>query len=150
MGLQVNQAEHLLDDAFDTRSLELLHPEPEGYVLFDRHAPEKGLLLKDYAEISPLRRDTIDPLSSQYDLTRIRLIEPCDYAQQRRLSAAGWAEQHQQFAFSYVEADIAQDRLLAIAPGDTLDANGSPAEVRPVGNLIAFSPGLLDPIHRWY
>ncbi len=78
--------------------------------------------LRDIADAAAFRRAVQagagDRLAMQRDLAGIRPLEAGDQAEQRRLAAAGGAEDGDQLAGADVEVDIVQHLLVAEALGD--------------------------------
>ena len=68
----------------------------------------------------------------QDDFACVRLFESRDDAQNGCLAAAGSSEQHEGFAFSYVEADIFEHGRFLETLADPLDARGDPGPLRAV------------------
>jgi len=57
-----------------------------------------------------------------YQTTRVRLVQPGDQSQQRRLAAAGWTEQAHEVAIRNGQRNVAQRLDCTEAPPDLLDA----------------------------
>ena len=84
--------------------------QAEADVPRDRKMREQSPFLRHIADPALFRRDRGQDPAIQRDLPCIRLLEPGDQAQQRRLPAAGCAEQGKNRAAGNGEVDAAQDR----------------------------------------
>ena len=69
------------------------HPQPETDIRRDIEMREERRLLEDHHRAAPLGRDTDDRDAIEADIARVRLDQPRDHPQRRRLPAAGRAEQ---------------------------------------------------------
>ncbi|MCY1307851.1 hypothetical protein D9M70_578160 [compost metagenome] len=81
--------------------------------------------LEHHGDVAVLRRQLVDAFSGDADLARGDAFKPGDHAQKRRLAAAGWADEHHEFAVADLEIDIVQDRVDAVGFLDVGDIDGS-------------------------
>ena len=95
----------LLHLAADVLLRHLLHPEREGDVLEDGHVRVERVALEHHGDAALHRRQVVDPLAVDDDVARGRVLEPGDHAQQRRLAAAGRADEDDELALAHVERD---------------------------------------------
>ena len=73
-------------------------PESERHVVAHRHVRVQGVALEDHRKVAVGRRYVGDFDAVDQDVARGGRPEPGDYAQRRRLTAAGWADQYQELA----------------------------------------------------
>ncbi len=92
-----------------------LHAQPERNVLEHRHVAEQRIVLEHEADLPLARADRRDVEPLQHDLPRIRVLEARDHAQQRRLAAAGRAEQRDELTRGEIERDVVERGELAEA-----------------------------------
>ena len=59
---------------------------------------EQGVALEHHAEAAVARLEVVDHLSVDADLAGGRILEAGDHAQRRGLAAAGWPDEHDEFA----------------------------------------------------
>ena len=79
------------------------HPQPEGDVLEHRQVAKQGVMLEDEADLALADMGAGGVLAVQNDPASIRGLQPGDHPQQRRLAAAGGAEQRGQCTVGEVE-----------------------------------------------
>lgn len=123
MSLQISEVEQLFNRAASFLYSDAANFQPEGDVLFDRHALEEGLFLEDHAEPAGLRRQVVGAASVQEDVAGVRLFETGDDVQQSRLAAARRPQHNQHFVLRNPKADIRQDVSQAKPLRQARDAN---------------------------
>ncbi len=96
------------------------HGQAERNVLRHRHVPEQGIVLEHEPDLPPVHRHVRDVLPGDHHLPGIRQFQPGDDPQQRRLAAAGRAEQRHELPVRDRQVDPDQHRARAEALGDTL------------------------------
>ena len=74
------------------------HPQGERDVLEDAHVREQRVVLEDHPEVAPVSRRARDGAAVEEDLAGVRLQEPGDEVQRRRLAGAARAEQRDEAA----------------------------------------------------
>jgi hypothetical protein len=89
--------------------------QAEADVVGHRHVLEGGVVLEHEADLAALRRVVGDLLVADDHGAGVGLLEPRDHAQQRRLAAAGRAEQRGQRAVGHGDADVVEREELAVA-----------------------------------
>ena len=67
---------------------------------------EYGIVLEDHPGVAPVRRQSIDPLVTEQDAPTIELAKSGHHAQQRRLAAARWSKQREEFGIADRDGDI--------------------------------------------
>ncbi len=67
---------------------------------------EERVRLEDGVDGSPVGGKAGDVGAFDPDLALVRLLEPCDQAQRRRLAAAGGAEQREKLAVTDLEIEL--------------------------------------------
>ena len=96
--LQPGEVEHLGDARGDFLASHVLLAQSEGDVAFDREVRKQRVALEHHVHGPPMRRHRHDILSAEKDAPFARRLEAGEHAQQRRLAAAGRAEQREEFA----------------------------------------------------
>ena len=91
-------SQHVVDLLAALRPRNALHLEPVAHVLADRHVREEGVVLEDGVHVARVRRLPRDVFAAEGDAAGVRLLEPGDHAQRRRLAGAGRAEQREELA----------------------------------------------------
>ena len=81
----------------------------EGHVLAHRHVRVERVVLEHHGDVAVLRRHVVHHAAADRDLAAGDVLEPGDHAQQRRLAAAGRADQHDELAVRDVDAHAVQD-----------------------------------------
>ena len=82
--------------------------QPEGDVLTDGHVLERRVVLEDEADAALLRRLACDVHAVELHGSGLRLLEPGDDAQERRLATAAGAEQRRQGAGRHLDRGIVE------------------------------------------
>jgi hypothetical protein len=121
--LEVDEFEQLVDLGFRLGLSCLADPQPERHIVVDGHVLERRVVLKDEADLAPLRRQVRRIAVFDLDRSAVSGIEAGDHSQQSRLAAATWPEQCSERAGGNVDADIVErlelrKRLRHIADGD--------------------------------
>jgi len=81
------------------------------------------VVLEDHGDVALAGIDVGHHATAEADLAARDLLEAGGAAQQRRLSAAGWAHQDHEFAVRHLEVDLCQrERAVGEALGDVLEA----------------------------
>jgi hypothetical protein len=97
----------------------------EGDIVEGVHVRKERIALEHDADVAPPGRRAGERAPVDADVARIRLDQTGDAAQQRRLPAAGGAEQGHKFARRDRKIDAAQRGGAAIALGDAADVDRS-------------------------
>ena len=92
----------------------LPHLEPVAEVLAHGHVRVERVALEHHRDVALARRGVGDVAAADRDRARRRLLEPGDQPQQRRLAAAGRADEDHELAVLDVQADVV-DRAHAAA-----------------------------------
>ena len=92
--------------------------QPEGDVAEHGEVLERGVVLEHEAHVAPLGRHPGGVHPVDLDRAGVRLLEPADDPQQRRLAAAARAEQRGQLARRHREVHIGQCSEVAEPLGD--------------------------------
>ena len=90
-----------------------LQLQREGHVVGDGHVRVERVVLEHHGDVALLRRQVVDHPLADADLARGDVLEPGDHAQQRRLAAAGRADEDDELAVLDVDRDAVQDRRRA-------------------------------------
>ena len=94
------------------------HFQREGDVVRHAQVREQCITLEHGMHRPAFRRRAHQILAIQQDLARIRQVEAGDHAQDGGLAAAGWAEQGEEFAALYAQADVMYRFQCTEAAGD--------------------------------
>ena len=124
--VEVEDARRLVHLAADVLLTHLLHPEREGDVLEDGHVRVERVALEHHGDAALHRRQVVHPLSVDDDVARGRVLEPGDHAQERRLAAAGRADEDDELALAHVERDALHHVEVAEALDDVARAQAHP------------------------
>jgi hypothetical protein len=106
IGAELDELEHLADALRQLGVRDLVLPEPEGDVLLDGHVREQRIRLEHHVDGPLVRRNRSHVDAVDVDPARGRTLEPGEHAQQRRLAAAGPAEQAEDLLLVDVERDV--------------------------------------------
>jgi hypothetical protein len=85
---------------------DLPQPEPEREVRGDRHVRVQRVVLEDHGEVAVLWRDVSDVPLAEYDASFRDCLEPRDQPEERRLAAAGRADEHEELTVGDLEGDV--------------------------------------------
>jgi hypothetical protein len=105
----VEHRHHLLLDLAPGQLARARHAQGIGRVLEHAHMRPDGVGLEHHADIAIVERDIRSGLRAEHflavehDAPRVRRLQARDCAQRRRLAAARWPEQGEQFALGDVE-----------------------------------------------
>ncbi len=111
--LEPEQARGLVDPFCDLLARRPAHFEAERDVLAHGHMRVERVVLEDHRDVATLRIDVSHVAIADQDGSVGHLLEPRDAAQQRRLSATGRADEHDEFAVFDQQIDSV-DRALPI------------------------------------
>ena len=103
----------LLDPPLPLLLRQLAQPQAEGEVLAHRHVRVQRVVLEDHRDVALLRRRLGDVVAADRDVAVGDVLEPGDHPQQRRLAAAGRADEHDELALVDLQVD-GVDRLDAV------------------------------------
>ena len=95
---EIDQLQHLRDAALRLFSVDLPYIQAEGDILFHIEMRKERILLKYRIDVSLIRRDIVDSLRSEEDISFIGLLKAPDQPQRRRLTAARRTEQRDEFS----------------------------------------------------
>src|SRR5262249_8789204 len=87
----------------------------------------------------PVRcRDLVDALAADLDLAGARLFESGDQAEQGRLAAAGWPDEHDEFAVFDFEVDAMDDAQSTEGFGDGPESEIGHGLLNRIGSIRSF------------
>ena len=95
----------------------------KGDVLAHGHVREDGVILENHADVALVRGDVVDDPAVKGDGAALDGVEARNHAQQRRLAAAGGAEQREELALPDVQIQVGDDDVLPIFLDDVLKMN---------------------------
>ena len=98
-----------LDPLLDLGLVGVGELQPEGHVFRHRHVGIERVGLEDHADIALLGRRLVETLAVQAHLAPADLFQAGDHAQQRRLAAAGGADEDHEFAILDAQVDVSRD-----------------------------------------
>ena len=104
--LQLEQARDVAHPAFNLLAADLPQLEREGEVLEDRLVRVERVVLEHHGDIALARRQPVDDLRGDADLTLAHMLEACDHPQRRRLAAAGWPDEHHELAVGDLQREV--------------------------------------------
>ena len=136
---QLDELEHLLDAGIDLGGAAMRHLEAEGDVVAHRHVGEQRIGLEHHADLALMRLQVGHVLAIDADRAARRGLEAGDHAQDRRLAAAGRAEQGQELASLDLEVGALHRGVGAEGLGETADRKEGHGGVRVL--LQRFEPG---------
>jgi hypothetical protein len=84
---------------------------------------KQGVVLEDQAQVAAEGRDFGHIPALEADLAEVGMNETRDHAQGGGLAATGGAEQGDEFAFLYLEADIVDGMSIAVDLADLVQLN---------------------------
>ncbi|MNZ80381.1 hypothetical protein D3C78_990130 [compost metagenome] len=117
--LHLHQREHFLDPLRDQFAIKALHLEAEGDILRNTHVRKQRVTLEHRVDPTLERRQIVDRLAREADLTVADMLEAGDGAQQGGFAAAGGAEQGEEFVVGNVHRDViegwCQPRIVGIS-----------------------------------
>src|SRR5690349_16723826 len=73
----------------------------------------EAIALEHHGDTARTGRDIVDEIASDDEIAAGRLLEPADDAQEGRLAAAGWTQQHHELAVRHRERDAVDGWNLA-------------------------------------
>src|SRR5262249_14516140 len=98
--------------------------QAEAHVLAHRHVRIERVGLEHHGDIAILRIEIVDAAIADVDLAAARLLQAGHQAQERRLAAAGRADQHQEFAVGDGKVEALEHGARAEVLAQRLDADG--------------------------
>ena len=104
--LEPERLRDLVDAPLPLRLRQLLQLEPEGEVLPHRHVRIERVVLEDHRDVALLRRHLGDVDAADRDVAVRDVLEAGDHAQQRRLAAAGRADEDAELALGDLEREL--------------------------------------------
>ena len=102
---QVEEARRLVDALVDRALRKFAQLERKRDVLAHRHLRIERVVLEHHRDVAVARRDIVDDLAVDRDRAAADRFQPGDHAQQRRLSAAGRADENHELAVVDLEID---------------------------------------------
>jgi hypothetical protein len=132
---QPHDAEDLLHPRGDLGLRELLLLQAESDVLFHRHVGEQRIGLEHHVHGPLVGRNACHVLAIQMDAAAAGFLETGHHAQQRRLAAAGAAQQAEDLALVDFQRDIVDGDEVPEPFGDVVDAH--------IGLCARVPPGLV-------
>jgi hypothetical protein len=115
-GAQFENARGFLDAGLDLGFGHAAVTQAIGHVVVDAHMRVERVILEHHRDVAFGRLDLVDDASADIDLAAGDGLQPRDHTQERRLAAAGRADQHAELAVTDVEID-ALDGLEATGIG---------------------------------
>ena len=91
--LEADQLDELIHARPDLRRRRFLHLQPEGDVFAHGHVAEQCVVLEHEADAALAGGDIVDAPPADEDIAAVRLLQPCNHAQDGGLARAGRAEQ---------------------------------------------------------
>ncbi len=134
--LELHDAEDRKDPLAVLGTRHLLHLQPEGDVVVDRHVGEERVLLEDHVHRPAVRRHPGHVLALEQHAALVRHLEACDHAERRRLPAATRPEQREELAFPDGERHVPHGLGLAVALGDAFQSNPDRSFVCHAGGSV--------------
>ena len=120
---ELHHREHLGDPLADLRRRQALLLQAVGDVLLDGHVREQRIGLEHQVDRALVGRHVGHVGAVDQDSPAGRVLEAREHPQQRRLAAAGAAEDREQFALLDLERNVVDGGDVAVALGDALDAD---------------------------
>ena len=99
----------LLHPGVDLRLRHAAIAQPIGHVVVDAHMRIERVVLEHHRDVALGRLDLVDDAPADIDLAGRDGLQSGDHAQQRRLAAAGWADENDEFTVADVEVDPLDD-----------------------------------------
>ena len=99
----LHQLQRLLNAGTDLGLGDFTGLQTVGDVLFHGQMGENGVVLKDHADVTLVSGDRVDQPVSEIEFTALNGVEACDHAQKRSFTAAGRAQQREEFALFDVQ-----------------------------------------------
>ncbi|MNV64405.1 hypothetical protein D3C71_1570450 [compost metagenome] len=106
----MHQREHFIDTLRNQFAFKTLHLEAEGDILRNTHVRKQRVTLEHRVDPTLERRQIVDRLAREADLTVADMLEAGDGAQQGGFAAAGGAEQGEEFVVGNVDRHVVQRR----------------------------------------
>ena len=92
--------------AVDLRLRGLLQLQREGHVIINGHVGIQSVVLEDHGDIAVLRSNIVHKLAVDIQFALGDLFQTCNHAQRRRLTAAGRADENDEFLVRDVEVEF--------------------------------------------
>ena len=90
------------------------HFQREGHVLAHGHVRIERIVLEDHGDVAPGGRHVVDQLVADQQLAAIDGLEARENPQQRRLPAAGRADEDHEFVVRDFEVELGDDGEVAV------------------------------------
>ena len=78
----------------------------EGHIFIHGHVRVKGVILENHCDIAILGGDVVHELAVDIQLSLSDLFQTCDHAQRGGLTAAGGADQNDEFLIGYLKVEL--------------------------------------------
>src|SRR6185295_12852330 len=114
-GLQLQYARGPADPCFDVGRRETLDPQPVGHVLVHRHVRIERIVLEHHRNVPVLGLEPVHHPAADHDLARSDRLEAGHHAQQSRLAAPGWTDDHHELAVLHLHRDAVDHLQAAVA-----------------------------------
>ena len=111
----LHQFKRFLHARIDLALLDAARLKAIGNVLLNRQMRKNGVVLEHHADIAFMRWHVIDAFVAKIEVAALDGVEAGDHAQQRRLSAAGRAQERKELALLDAQGHVAQRGKIAIA-----------------------------------
>ena len=121
---EAHDLEELVHRLPDLRALNAARLQAIRDVVGHRHVREERVALEDDPDVAEVGRQVIDGLAVDPNRPRALPHEPGHHAQQRRLAAAGRAEQRDDLAGSHGQRHLGDGGDRAVAVGHQIDVEG--------------------------
>src|SRR6266536_469571 len=113
--LELHELEQLVHAVADLLLRPAPHGQPERDVVGNRHVLERCVVLEDEPDAALLRAQLRRLATGDEHLAGVRLLEPGDHAQERRLARSARPEQRHERAARHVHRDVVERDELAKA-----------------------------------
>jgi hypothetical protein len=124
--VQLEQIRRLADAFVDLTVRNLGETKRERDVLVDREVGVKRVVLEHHRKVPVPWRLVVDAFVADQHVAGGDVLEPDDHAQQRGLTAAGWADQDHELAVGDVEADVVdRGESVTVLLDDVVHCDGS-------------------------
>ncbi len=117
-----------LDGARDFLFRRFAQPHAVAHIVGNAHMRIERIGLEHHRNVAVLGCQFIDALAADLHLPGRDVFKACNHAQQSGFSAAGRADQHDEFAIFDLKIDTMQNSMFAIALADRLNIDGSHRE----------------------
>ena len=107
--MPVKNASRVLNALVDCTLGRSAQPQRESHILIDGHVGIEREILKHHRDVTLFRRKVIYDTAIDFNFSCRDVFQSCDHAQQRGLSAAGWADKDHELAILGRRIDLIDD-----------------------------------------